>query len=90
MAPVHNIIATALSHSVGANLAFLNLQNVEKVRDSALAVGVDRAFLSKANILTALVEACEDSFVETARPGTYCIFHAYMFHCTFYTVPSYS
>lgn len=69
VAPVHNIIAAALSHSVGANLAFLNLQNVEKVRDSALAVGVDRAFLSKANILTALVEACEDSFVETAHPA---------------------
>lgn len=69
MSPVHNIIATALSHSVGANLAFLNLQNVEKVRDSALAVGVERSFLSKANILTALLEACEDSFVDTSRPA---------------------
>lgn len=50
-------------------MAFLNLQNVEKVRDSALAVGVDRAFLSKANIITALLEVCEDSFVETTRPA---------------------
>lgn len=69
VAPVHNIIVTALSHSVGANMAFLNLANVEKVRDSALAVGVDRAFLSKANIITALLEACEDSFVESTRPS---------------------
>ena len=32
VAPLHNIIVTALAHSVNANLAFLNKNRVEKVR----------------------------------------------------------
>jgi len=69
VAPIHNVVVTALSHSLGANLAFLNLRRVEKVRDLALQRGVSSDFLSKANIVAALLDACEDSYVETAHPA---------------------
>lgn len=67
VAPIHDVVVSALSHSVGANLAFLNQRRVEKVRDLALQRGVSAEFLTKANIVAALLDACEDGFVETAR-----------------------
>lgn len=69
VSPIHNIVVTALSHSLGANLAFLNQRRVEKVRDLALLRGVDSRFLTKMNIVAALLDACEDSYVETAHPA---------------------
>lgn len=70
LAPVHDVVATALSHSVGANTVYLNLRAVERVRDRALSeAGVPRGALSKANILSALLDACEEAFVETGHPA---------------------
>jgi hypothetical protein len=67
---VHDVVATALSHSVGANTVHLNLRAVERVRDRALSeFGVPRGYLSKANILSALLDACEEAFVETGHPA---------------------
>jgi hypothetical protein len=70
LAPVHDVVATALSHSVGANTVYLNLRAVERVRDRALSeAGVLRGSLSKASILSALLDACEEAFVETGHPA---------------------
>lgn len=38
------------------------------MRDLALQRGLNAEFLTKANIVTALLDACEEGFVETARP----------------------
>jgi len=35
----------------------------------ALQRGLNAAFLTKANIVTALLDACEEGFVETGRPA---------------------
>lgn len=51
-------------------MVHLNLRNVERVRDIARNKhGVPRQALSKAHILTALLDACEEVYVETARPS---------------------
>ena len=53
------------------------------MRDLALQRGLNAEFLTKANIVTALLDACEDGYVETGRPamvvindqpGIYCLF----------------
>ena len=41
----------------------------KQVRDLALRRGLNAEFLTKANIVTALLDACEDGYVETGRPA---------------------
>ena len=69
IAPIHDTLATALAHSVGANSVRLNLATVERVRDTALAAGIPRELVTKTSILTALLDACEDDFVDTTHPA---------------------
>lgn len=70
IAPIQNALVTALAHSVGANLVHLNLAAVERVRDLAAAThAVDPLLLSKAAVVSALLEACEDAYSETTRPA---------------------
>lgn len=55
LSAVQDTLVRALSHSLGANLVYLNLHNVNRVRDTAVALGVPSNMLSKANIIRALL-----------------------------------
>jgi hypothetical protein len=70
MAPIQDALVTALAHSVSANLVHLNMATVERVRAVAIATyGIDRAELSKAAVLSALMDALEDTYVDTTHPA---------------------
>jgi hypothetical protein len=70
MAPIQDALVTALAHSVSANLVHLNMATVERVRALAIATyGIDRAELTKAAVLSALMDALEDTYVDTTHPA---------------------
>lgn len=70
IAPVQDALVTALAHSVGANTVHLNLPTVERVRKlAALRYRVDPSQLSKAAVVSALMDALEDVYVETNHPA---------------------
>jgi predicted membrane protein len=70
MAPIQDALVTALAHSVSANLVHLNMATVERVRTLAIATyGIDRAELTKSAVLSALMDALEDTYVDTTHPA---------------------
>ena len=67
VAPLHHIVVTALAHSLSSALVHVNHRRILQIRDLALLQHIPADYLTKTNILTALLDACEDTYIHTAH-----------------------